>query len=68
MKPIRINYSKAAEKFFVRHEDVREEFTACISKLLNKNHPEQVNFKNLKGKFKGYSRIAIDGYRVIIQD
>ena len=65
MRPLEINYSKAAEKFFVRHEDVRKEFVSCISKLLNNNHPEQVNFKNLKGKLKGYSRIAVDGYRVI---
>ena len=67
MRPVRINYSKAAEKFFVRHEDVRKEFIGCISKLINNAHPEQVNFKNLKGKLKGYSRIAVDSYRIIFR-
>ncbi|MBR1658029.1 MAG: type II toxin-antitoxin system RelE/ParE family toxin [Synergistaceae bacterium] len=67
MRPVRIIYSKVAEKFFVRHEDIREEFIDSISKLINDDHREQVNFKNLKGKLKGYSRIAIDGYRVIFR-
>lgn len=67
MRPVRINYSAAAEKFFARHENIREEFIACISKLVNNNHPEQVNFKNLKGRLRGYSRIAIGGYRIIFR-
>ena len=67
MRPVRIIYSKVAEKFFVRHEDIREEFIDSISKLINDDHREKVNFKNLKGKLKGYSRIAIDGYRVIFR-
>lgn len=65
MKAIRIDYSKVSEKFFVKHEDIREEFKQSVMKILTGNHPEQVNFKNLKGKLKGYSRIAIAGYRVI---
>ncbi len=34
---------------------------------MNNNHPEQVNFKNLKGRLRGYSRIAIGGYRIIFR-
>ena len=62
---IRIDYSKVAEKFFVKHEDVRDDFKRDVVKIITGNHPEQVNFKNLKGKLKGYSRIAIDSYRII---
>ena len=65
MLKIRIDYTKVAEKFFIKHEDVRNDFKRNIVKIITGNHPEQVNFKNLKGELKGYSRIAIDNYRVI---
>ena len=65
MGKIIIDYSRNAEKFFVRHEDVREEFKCDVVKIITKDHPEQVNFKNLKGRLKGCSRIAINGYRII---
>lgn len=65
MSGIRFDYSKVAEKFFVKHENIRESFKKDVSKLIKNDHPEQVNFKNLKGKFKGYSRIAINGYRIV---
>ena len=65
MKDIRLDYSRNAEKFFEKHEDIREEFKRDVVKLITGDHPEQVNFKPLKGKLKGYSRIAIGGYRVI---
>ena len=59
------DYSKTAEKFFAKHEDIRKEFKKCIARIINNDNPELVNFKNLKDKLKGYSRIAISGYRVI---
>ena len=62
---VKFDYSKPAIKFFRKHEDVREEFEDSIVKIVNNDHPEQVNYKNLQGKLKGYSRIAIGGYRVI---
>ena len=65
MKDIRLDYSRNAEKFFEKHEDIREEFKRDVVKLITGYHPEQVNLKPLKGKLKGYSRIAIGGYRVI---
>ena len=62
---VKFDYKKPAIKFFSKHEDVREEFEDSIMKIVNNDHPEQVNYKNLQGRLKGYSRIAIGGYRVI---
>ena len=64
---IKFQYSNKAEKFLCTHEDVRERFKADVIKLITKDHPETVNYKGLKGKFKGYARIAIGGYRVIFR-
>ena len=62
---LKIEYQKSAEKFFAKHEDIRKEFVRCIDQLFENYHPEQVNFKNLRGKLKRYSRIAIGSYRII---
>ena len=64
---IRFQYSSKAEKFLSKHEDIREKFKADAIKLINNDHPETVNYKRMKGKFKGYDRIAIGGYRVIFR-
>ena len=61
------DYRKPATKFFRKHEKLREEFEDSIMKILNNEHPEQINFKNLQGSLKGYSRIAIGSYRIIYQ-
>ena len=62
---IKFYYKKDAEKFFRKHETVRQTFKVDVVKVINKDHPEQVNVKPLQGRFKGYYRIAIGGYRVI---
>lgn len=62
---IDFDYRKPAKKFFIKHKAVQDEFEDCILRLLNNDHPEQVNDKKLQGRFKEYSRIAIGGYRVI---
>lgn len=66
-KNVDFDYKKTAYKFFRKHEKLREEFEDSIMKILNNDHPEQVNFKNLQGGLKGYSRIAIGSYRIIYQ-
>lgn len=58
-------YSKPAEKFFDKHVSVLDAFKIDVVKILNRDHAEQVNIKPLHGRFKGYSRIAINGYRII---
>lgn len=65
MSKYKILYSKAAEKFFVKHEDIRERYIECIRKIITNDHPEQVNVKKLKGRNAPYYRIRIGNYRVV---
>ena len=65
IKELEIIYYKQADKFFNKHWDIRDEFEKLIKKVLYNDHPEQVNFKRLKGNLRGLMRIAIDGYRII---
>ena len=60
-----IQYTKAAEKFFKTHEDVREDYEAAIKELLVGEHPEKVDVKRIKGKRNDYYRIKLGGYRVV---
>lgn len=60
-----IQYTKAAEKFFKSHEDVREDYKAAIKELLVGEHPEKVDVKRIKGKKNDYYRIKLNGWRVI---
>lgn len=60
-----IQYTKAAEKFFQTHEDVREQYKAAIKELLTGEHPEKVDVKRIKGKRNDYYRIRLGGYRVV---
>ena len=64
---IRFRYKKDAKKFLDKHEDVHKKFQISVLKVINRDHEEQVNVKPLRGKFEGYSRIAIGGYRIIYQ-
>ena len=64
-KFIQINYSDRTQKFFRKHLEVREEFEEAVTRVLRNDHPEHVNYKKLKGEFKGYWRIAIRSYRII---
>ena len=60
-----IQYTKAAEKFFKVHENVRNEYEASIRELLVGEHPETVDVKRIKGKRNDYFRIRLGGYRVV---
>ena len=60
-----IQYTKAADKFFNTHEDVRKQYEDAIQELLVGEHPERVDVKKIKGKKSEYYRIKLDGYRVI---
>ena len=60
-----IQYTKAADKFFKDHEDVREQYEAAIKELLVGDHPERVDVKRIKGKRNSYYRIKLGGYIVI---
>ena len=60
-----IQYTKAADKFFKTHEDVREEYKAAIKELLVGDHPETVDVKRISGKRNAYYRIRLGNYRVV---
>ncbi len=60
-----IAYTKAADKFFRLHEDVREQYEGAIKELLVGEHPEMVDVKRIKGKRNDYYRIRLGGWRVI---
>lgn len=60
-----IRYTKAAEKFFAVHEDIRSQYKEAIRKLLLDDHPESVDNKKIRGKRGAYYRIRIGNYRVV---
>ena len=60
-----IQYTKAADKFFRTHEDVRTAYEDSISELLFGPHPERVDVKSIKGKSNTYYRIRLGEYRVV---
>ena len=60
-----IQYTKAADKFFVTHEDVRKQYENALKELLLGTHPETVDVKRIKGKRSVYYRIRLGNYRVV---
>lgn len=60
-----IQYTKAADKFFKNHEDIRNEYENAIKELLVGEHPEKIDNKRIKGKRNDYYRIRIDNYRIV---
>ena len=60
-----VSYTKAAEKFFRAHEDIREQYEDAIRKLMTNDHPESVDLRRIQGKKNVYYRIRLSDYRVI---
>ena len=60
-----IHYTKAADKFFKTHEDVRGQFENAIKELFVGEHPEKIDLKRISGKRNDYYRIGIGGYRIV---
>lgn len=60
-----IQYTKAAEKFFKSHEDIRNEYRAAIKEILIGEHPEKIDVKRVKGNKNNYYRIRLGNWRVI---
>lgn len=60
-----IQYTKAAEKFLIDHEDVRIQYEESVKELLVGEHPEKVDVKRIKGKRNDYYRIRLGNYRVV---
>ena len=60
-----IQYTKAVDKFFKSHEEVRAQYEDAIKELLVGDHPEKVDVKRIKGKRGDYYRIRLGNYRVV---
>ena len=60
-----IQYTKAAEKFFKVHEDVREDYKKAVREILTGEHPERVDVKRIRGRKNTYYRIRLGAWRVI---
>ena len=60
-----IQYTKAAEKFFKIHEELRRAYEAAIEELLIGTHPEKVDVKRIRGKKSVYYRMRIGDHRII---
>ena len=60
-----IQYTKAANKFFRTHEEVRNQYEETIRELLTGNHPEAPDIKRIRGKRNDYYRMRLGDYRVI---
>ena len=60
-----IQYIKAADKFFKKHENIRNQYEDAIKELLIGEHPEEIDVKKIKGKRNDYYRIRLGDWRVI---
>ena len=60
-----IQYIKAADKFFKKHENIRKEYEVAIRELLIGEHHEEIDVKKIKEKKNDYYRIRLGDWRVI---
>lgn len=60
-----IEYTKAADRFLDKREDVRGGFEKAIEELLVGTHPETVDVKRIQGKRGDYYRIRLGDCRVV---
>jgi mRNA interferase RelE/StbE len=60
-----IQYTKAADKFFKSHENVRTQYENSINELLCGDTQGKIDVKKIKGKHNDYFRIRFGNYRVI---
>lgn len=62
---ISFEYSSQADKFFVKHEKIREKFETNICSLYAGN--KNINIKIIKGIKETFYRMKINDYRVIFR-
>ncbi len=60
-----IDYKKHAEKFFRKHEDIRQEYESDLRIFLADQSSARVDVKTIKGKKSEYYRMRIGSWRVI---
>ncbi|CAD7289583.1 hypothetical protein LMG7974_01660 [Campylobacter majalis] len=59
---VKINFTKKADKFFFKHEDIRDKFIQNIAKFIS---GERVDIKALSGTDEPIYRMRIGKFRVI---
>lgn len=64
MVDFNFKYSKQAEKFFKKHEDIRKKFKQAIYSLFIGN---RIDIKRMQGTEDEIYRIRINDYRVIFK-
>ena len=64
--PYEIEYKKPAEKFFRKHEDVRQEYINLLWELYCGEHPERVDIKTIRGKKGLYYRLKLGGLKPLL--
>lgn len=62
---IEIQYTKAAEKFFLAHEDVRKQYESTMAELLTGKQTANIDVKRIQGKRSVYYRLRLGGWRVV---
>lgn len=60
-----IQYTKAADKFFRKHEKIRDDYENALKELMFGDNPEKIDVKRIKGTKKVYYRIRLSDWRVI---
>lgn len=65
IKEIYFDYHKQAEKFFKKHEDIREKFENNIKSMYSGNR--NINIKVMQGEKETIYRMKIADYRVIFK-
>lgn len=64
MVNIKFEYTKQADKFLSKHEDIREKFKKAIYSLYT---GEKVDIKKMQGTKEPIYRIRINSYRIIFK-
>ena len=62
---VSIHYEKDADKFFEKHEKLRERYKALTEEFFTGEHPEKVDVKPIEGKQGEYYRMRLGKWRVI---
>ena len=60
-----IQYTKAADKFLKKHEDVRHKYEEALVRLVTLDHPEDIDVKKIRGANADYYRLRIGKCRII---
>ena len=62
MVNVKFEYSKQAEKFFKKHQDVKEKFKKAIYSLFT---GRKIDIKKMQGTSEPIYRVRINDYRVV---